>query len=232
MVTESRNFVCIEKINLCNYGIFEGKNEFEFDRQTTVIAGYSNSGKSTMFNALRSLGPVTGVQPHIAARLQSMSVTVTISGDRELVNKYRDLIFIDGEAHEIALEGLLPGNLSKNQIIKIENEARNIFFTFTSTDKGSSASFMDLKYAQLNVRERVCLKYAFVFAARKILKLDVPAVFASPFGCIDYKLTASLNDFFDQQTCQQIYIIGTNQADRISPRCKIQYLMSGDNHGK
>lgn len=61
--------------------------------------------------------------------------------------------------------------------------------------------------------ERICLGYAFAFAARKALNLDLPAVFDSPCGRFDSSLRDGVHAFLRQQECQQILLLRESECE-------------------
>ena len=89
------NSVFFVKLHIYNYGPFLGPNDFVFDRHRTLIIGEGGAGKTIIVNCFfRSLGPATGIEPHIRADQTEMSVEVVTSGNRQLVKRYRNLIFL------------------------------------------------------------------------------------------------------------------------------------------
>ena len=209
MKEECHNSVRFEKLHLQNYGCFHGVHDFVFDRERTLIVGNGGTGKTIIANALANLGPVPGVKPPVRARPPEMSAIVSTSGDRELVRKYKRIMFLgDAAMYEnpdlvAAFAALVP---DQHQEMLLD-AASIIFKTLVSRKLGMRDGRRDLNPAGLASGERVCLVYAYAFAARKILDLDLPLVFDRPYGMVNEKIRDSLRVFIQQQKCQQILLL-------------------------
>ncbi|MEI7672354.1 MAG: AAA family ATPase, partial [Deltaproteobacteria bacterium] len=94
MKESAHNAVRFEKLLLQNYGVFAGVRDFEFNAGRTVIVGRSGSGKTTFCRALAYLRAARHLLPNEHAGTAEMKVTVTTSGNRDLIRKYRRLIFL------------------------------------------------------------------------------------------------------------------------------------------
>jgi tetratricopeptide (TPR) repeat protein len=221
---EHINSVRFEKILLQNYGIFIGSNEIIFDQNNTFIVG---AGKTTIVDALANLGPVSGVKPHRGVDSSEMSVTVTTSGNRELVKKYGSVIFLDVNKmlESSYQETVLTDILNDQNRNAVKDEAREIFRAMLSINSGKIEFHHDLNPNAMPAGERICLGYAYIFAVRKVLKLDLPVVFDSHFGMLDLQLKQVVRTFLKEQHYQQI-ILGCqdefNEEDK--PHYTLDYI--------
>ena len=173
--------VHFESICLNNYGTFQGFNEFLFERERTLIMGAGGSGKTTITNAFENLGPTEGIEPYFRADPSEMSVNVITSGDRELVRKYASIIFLDAESALIladaGMEAIFADVLSDNQRITVKDEVRVIFQALLERNSHKVELYEDLNPSLMSFGEKICLGYAYAFALRKAMNLDLPCVF-------------------------------------------------------
>lgn len=227
MQKEHINSVRFEKILLQNYGIFLGSNEIIFDQNSTFIVGTGGVGKTTLVDALANLGPVSGVKPHHGVDSSEMSVTVTTSGNRELVKKYGSVIFLDVNKmlESSYQETVLTDILNDQNRNVVKDEAREIFRVMLSQNFGKIESHQDLNPNTMPAGERICLGYAYIFALRKVLNLDLPVVFDSHFGMLDLQLRQAVRAFLKEQPYQQI-ILGNEQEfnEEDKPRYTLDYI--------
>lgn len=203
------NYVRFVKLHLRNYGIFLGSNEFNFDRHRTLILGRCGTGKTTIVNALAQLGLAQGVKAHIHAKHPEMSVEVVTKGNRKLVNEWNSVIFLSYEFTELAMfnqEALFTGILNHQYLETVRTEAREIFQTMLYRKPWKIESHKDLSPRTMAAGERACLGYAFAFAVRKVLNLDLPVVLDSPYGRIDSEKRQAVRAFLRDQPCQQILL--------------------------
>jgi ABC-type glutathione transport system ATPase component len=186
-------------LKLQNYKVFGGANDFRFDRHRTVIVGNGGTGKTIIAEVLRHLGPPArdGREVTLNNRFASSTVVIT-EGNCDLINKYRNLIFVSGECVDE-----MPLRSSRKAII---DKARIMFEKIVKHKPWKIDMHRDLGPGVMAGGERMCLGYAFVFAAREALGLDVPIVIDSPYGRLDAELRAGLRDFLKSQSCQQILL--------------------------
>jgi predicted PP-loop superfamily ATPase len=64
----------------------------------------------------------------------------------------------------------------------------------------------DLNPNTMAAGERICLGYAYSFAVRKVLNLNLPAVFDAPYGRLDEELKQVIRAFVKEQPCQQVIL--------------------------
>ena len=204
------NSVRFVQIRLRDYGIFRGANKIEFKQHQTLICGKSGTGKTTIANALAHLGPAPGVNPHSLADSLKMSVEVETIGNRELVKKYANIIFRGSEAIDNQ-EAIFESIGSNQHREEIKDEARSIFPALLSEKPWKIKIHDDLNYNIMAASEKICLSYAFAFATRKVLSLDIPCVFDSPYGMLDIELRNGVCAFLKKQSCQQIMFCSENE---------------------
>ncbi len=138
-----------------------------------------------------------------------MSVEVTTSGNRELIKKYHSIIFFHSESVEMLAhnqEAILAELLLTHLLDKVKEETQNIFNNLLLLKTGIHKN---LKHERMSMGEKVCLGFSIAFAIRKVINLDLPAVFESPYHCLDITRKHSLREFLKGQSCQQI-ILGTD----------------------
>jgi len=205
------NYVRFVKLHLKNYGIFLGSNELNFDRHRTLIVGGGGSGKTLIANALAKLGPVKGIKAHFNADHPEMSVEVVTKGNRNLVNKYGSVIFLSCEFTELPtfnLETPFAGIFSHKNGEVVMTEARTIFHALLSRKPMKNEIYKNLNPVTMAAGERVCLGYAYSFAIRKVMNLDLPVVLDSPYSRLDPELRHGVRAFLKEQPCQQILLGG------------------------
>jgi hypothetical protein len=221
------NYLRFLKIHLHNYGVFWGSHDFVFDRQRTIIQGGNATGKTTIVKALAHLGPAPGVKPNLKAKSPEMSVEVVTRGDRHLVQKFGSLIFLGGQSSRIFLhnqEGTLADVLDGQHQETIKDEARDIFRSLVGKRPWKIELPKDPSPNTMSMGEQVCLNFAFVFAVRKVLNLDLPAVFDSPYGYLDLFLRQRFCAFLRGQSCQQILLaIEEEFKEEDEPHYKLNY---------
>lgn len=210
MTKTMSNSVRFVKIHLVDYGIFRGANTIEFKQHQTLIYGKSGTGKTTIANALAHLGPAPGVNPHILGDSLKMSVEVETTGNRELVKKYADIIFLGSEVIDNQ-EAIFECTGTNQNREDINDEAISIFRALLPDKPCKIEMHDDLNYNIMTAGEKICLGYAFAFAARKVLNLDIPYVFDSPYGMLDAELRNGVCAFLKKESCQQIMLGSENE---------------------
>jgi len=211
MQNSQKNFLRFICLRFRDYKVFGGVNDFWFNRHRTFIAGNGGTGKTIIADALEYLGP-----PKKGPRVFSMTdqpvsrVAVITKGNCELINKYREFIFLNTESAERLAEYRQESNLKAmvtNQTWEVaENKTLINFQRILSRKSGKINVYRNLNPHLMSAGERICLGYAFVFAFRRALKLDVPVVFDSPYAMLDAELREGVSNFLKAQLCQQILI--------------------------
>lgn len=176
-------------LKLQDHGVFRGSNEIVFGRGVTVIAGATGTGKTTIISALTSLGS-----------------EVVTEGDRELIQKYRRLIFFGSHSELLGREELFAGIIYGLWDRETMQEMRAIFMKMLVLKLRNARAPRDLDPSKMAAGERCCLGYASAFAARKALGLDLPVVFDSPYGILDRDLRQGVSAFLQEQSCQRILL--------------------------
>lgn len=205
------NYLRFVRLRLRDYKVFGGENDFWFNRHRTLIVGKGGTGKTIIVQVLAYLGPPKMIRKHLMMKNRFIpSVAVVTEGNCDLLNKYRDLIFIDGD-----FIGVLATHIQKfkrkfmiadDTWKAVESEARSIFQGILSCKLRKIETNWDLNVHVMAAGEKICLGYAFAFALRKVLKLDVPAVLDSPYVRLDLELRAGMRNFLKAQPCQQILL--------------------------
>ncbi|MBI5741328.1 MAG: hypothetical protein HZA16_11505 [Nitrospirae bacterium] len=202
------NSVRFEKILLRDYGIFSGPNELSLDRNRTLIVGAAATGKTTIVNALAGLGPARGIRAHVNSANPDISVEVVTRGNRDLIKKHGNLIFLGCRSADAFMrdpEIIFADILDRQNREAVRAEARTIFQRMLILTPWKN-EHKDMNHSIMSAGERVCLFYAFAFAIRKVLDLDLPAVFDSPYGLLDSGLRQGVRAFLKEQSCQQILL--------------------------
>ncbi|MBF0595816.1 MAG: hypothetical protein HQL22_12740 [Candidatus Omnitrophica bacterium] len=194
------NSVRFKRMLLKDYGVFTGFNELRF-QQHTIIAGSCGTGKTILAKALSALGPATGVKSNAHSVDTKIDVVVETDGKRDYIDKYRDLIFIDGESID---QGSVFFSIVNNQDLATVTEVAQKLFGQLSSRKIDLQR--ELVSASLPGCERVCLVFAYLFAVREKLAIDLPLVLDAPFGRLDDEHKSKVVAFLKQQTIQQIWL--------------------------
>lgn len=222
------NSVRFVKICLRDYGIFRGSNEIEFKHHQTLICGMGGIGKTTIANALAHLGPAPGVKTHFLANSLKMSVKVETIGNRDLVKKFASIIFLGSDNELIDnQEAIFESIIDSQHREEIKNEARSIFHDLLLEIPWKIEIHDDLNYNIMAGSEKICLGYAFAFAARKVLNLDIPSVFDSPYGKLDRELRNGVCAFLKKQSWQQIMFCS---EDEFRKEDKAHYTLNYTNN--
>jgi ABC-type nitrate/sulfonate/bicarbonate transport system ATPase subunit len=195
------NSVRFVKLHLNNYGIFLGSNELNFDHHRTLIVGMGGTGKTTIVNTLAQLGPATGVEANIHADPPEMSVEVVTKGNRNLIKEYSSVIFLSEELKELPM----PDQEA------IRTEAWETLQTMLHRKYWNVDTHKDFIPQTMAAGERVCFGYAYAFAVRKALNLDLPVVLDSPYTRLDSELRQRVSSFLKDQPCQQILLGGVSE---------------------
>lgn len=200
------------KLSILNYRIFKGAHEFDLDRQRTVVLGNNATGKTTIASTLAALGPAPGIGAYHGEVSLPMSVDVVTEGNRDLVRQNASLIFLDFESSN-RLEGLIALTESTGVVARkeINDRMRQHFEGFHANKSQKIEEYKDLNPVRMAAGERICLYYAYAFALRDTMGLDLPLVLDSPYGRLDALARESLHVFLNRQTCQQIILATENE---------------------
>jgi energy-coupling factor transporter ATP-binding protein EcfA2 len=212
-------FLRFDEIHLKNYGVFSDSNSFNFNEDRTVIVLGNGSGKTTLFNALARLGPDPAVQANIYSDNVDLSVEVLTQGDRDLVTKYRQLIFVHAEsARFLANE---PDEAARDLCYGQDtNELKDAAWQFFRHLVDRHSFYGPGHYPRLeesrgwSVGEKLLYGYAMVVAARSRLNVDLPLVLDAPFSSLDDDYREGLTDYFDSLTGQQIMLTSPYDVGR------------------
>ncbi len=185
------NYLRILKIHFIHHKMPHGIQEFVFDRQRTLITEDNGTGKAAIMNALTSIDPY-----------------VETSGDQELMQRYREVIIINGVNSTIDSKALHAYTLDFPDQAEIDNKTRINFESILEKKAWKVDIYKDLNPDMMALGEKMCFKYAYLFAIRQVLNLYLPVIIDSPYGFLDNELREGFRDFLDKQVCQQI-LLGT-----------------------
>jgi len=203
------NYLRFLKLRLRDYKIFGGLNDLQFNQHQTFIVGKGGTGKTIIVKTIENLGSPKIEQGTFTMRDQAVSSLVIVTkGNCDLIKKYRSFIFLNRESFEnlaIYSHELKSGNSVPNRIQReIESKTRSIFQRILSFKPWKINLHSDYNVQVMAAGERICLNYAFIFAVREALELDVPVVFDSPYAMLDEELRQGMRNFLKAQPCQQI----------------------------
>lgn len=206
MKDENDKYVRFMNLRINDYKIFEGSNEIYFNERETIIVGENGSGKTILVEALVSLAAIE--EDEVLTVGDSQIVSGDIEGNRVLLEKYKELIFFDDEKLEGVDQELQAAALvDDNTLNAVETKSKEIFQKIF----GDKTTHQDLHLETMAAGERLCYRYAFVFALREVLRLDIPIVLDSPYDRLDEEKRGLMNEFLKNQNCQQI-LLGTKQS--------------------
>jgi len=216
------NSIRFVKLHLHNYGAFLGSHDFLFDQHRTFIVGPYGTGKTTLMSALVHLGPAPEATPSFGTDPSGMSVRVSTWGDRSLLKRYHGIVFLyEGPYTNEVLrnhEAMLADIRNKQHRKMIIDEAWDSFQALMPW-KVEVNKYKDLDPVLLPASEKVCFAYAFAFAVRKVLDLDLPAVFDTPYDYLDPEKKSLVKAFLRKQPYQQILLVRENQFAEKDEKC-------------
>jgi MinD-like ATPase involved in chromosome partitioning or flagellar assembly len=198
-------------LRLNDYRAFGGVNDLWFNRYRTIIVGKGGTGKTVITEALEHLGgPAVAEQPLTLYGRSASSVVVVTEGNCGLIDRYRSFILLNDRSaerltayrHDHKFKSIVPDGLRN----AIENQARTNFEAMLRYKPWKVGMHRDLNVQVMAAGEKTCLCYAFVFAVREALKLDVPIVIDSPYSRLDQELRNGVRSFLKTQPCQQILL--------------------------
>ena len=202
------NYLRFVSLRLQDYKIFRGLNDFRFNSHQTLIIGDNGTGKTIIAEALENLGyPKRSQKTSTIKDRTGSSVAVITDGNSGLIKKYRSFIFLNQESVEnlVAhrqdpkLKAMIPSSAQK----VVASKTRRIFHGILPW---KIDVYRDLNVDVMAAGDKICFGYAFVFAVREALKLDVPVVLDSPYAMLDEGLRKGVRDFLADQPCQQILL--------------------------
>jgi len=86
------------RLRVCDYRILRGVNDIRFNSHRTLIVGKGGSGKTIISDTLEALGHSYERQKRLPMEKRARSSIVVItSGNSDLINKHKYLIFLSGE---------------------------------------------------------------------------------------------------------------------------------------
>jgi len=208
------NTVRFVRLRVRDYGHFRGLHQLTFNRRQTVIVGPSGSGRSTLADALVYLGPSSRVEANESSSRSELLVDVVTEGNRELIEKYSDLVQLGADVHRWTSLGLPKSIANSANARALRDEARSVFATLCPSLKGRVLTNTN----GMSPAERFLYSWATAFAARKVLRIDLPAVFDRPFVFLDYEARKWAMEFLESQPCQQILFVGEEELGQMAQR--------------
>ena len=194
------------KLLMNDYGNFQGRHEFEFTRQKTLIVVDSGAGATTAAKTLVHLGPVKGIEANNAVLQPKMSALVETEGNRQLIHTYRNLIYLSDEsAADLALhqESAFSMILNRNQQRTVSDAAQTIFQSLQA-GKFELPADQDLSVSRLSGGQMACLGYVLILTARQTLELDIPVVCDEICLCLTQELRRKVWELIRRESRQQI----------------------------
>ena len=211
---DDNNTVRFVRLLVRDYGHFRGLHQLTFNRHQTVIVGPSGSGRSTLADALVHLGPSSRVEAKESSSRSERLVDVVTEGNRELIDKYSDLVQLGADVHPWTSLGLPQDNGEQENARVLREEARSAFATLYPRLKGRVLTNTN----GLSTAQRFLYSWATAFAARKVLRIDLPAIFDRPFVLLDYEARKRAMEFLESQPCQQILFVGEEELGQMAQR--------------
>jgi len=211
MENSKNNYLRFISLSLKDYKVFGGLNDFQFNRHRTLIVGKGGTGKTIIAEALEYLGHPRNPRYNLPMKDHvTSSIAVITKGNCELIDRYRSLIFLNRDSaerlaaydQEPIFKTLVPNSAWKSVMI----ETQKVFQKILSYKPWKIDLHRGLNVQVMAAGERICLGYAFIFAVREALKLDIPVVFDSPYAMLDMELRNGLRNFLKAQPCQQILL--------------------------
>lgn len=202
------NSVRFVRLRLKDYAIFYGSNEIEFNRHRTLIAGGNGTGKTIIAQTLAHLGPAKGIEACCHSDRLKMSAEVVTEGNRNLVKEYSSVIFLNYKSAMHNQESMLTDVIGHQNLKIVKDEARATLQKLLFLKPNKTMGHQDMNSYNMAAGEKICLGYAFAFAVRKVLNIDVPVVIDAPYAMLGLQLRKGLCSFLKKQPYQQI-LLGT-----------------------
>lgn len=227
MSDEYDDYLMFDKLNLNNCDVsmrddifryYRGNCSYIFNENITTIVGKMGAGKTTLLNTLHSLG----LEQHAFDCDDIDGAQLITHGNRELITKYSDIMFIQCENMTIKLDDVYRKAIKRCDPVKLDSVILNIFNNLVENQPHKikiAGGLNPLK--MVNTTEMICFRYAVVFATRKLLKLNLPLVLDDPYSYLDSEIAESLKEFLLTQDCQKIFLL------RERRRKKPDYILLG-----
>lgn len=217
--------VSFEEIRLKNYGIFYGDFTFSFSDTRTVFYGLPGCGRTTIFEAMKNLGPVDGVTVSAQSKSREILVEVKIRGNSDLISKFKEIIFFDYETWRMHLKNDFSGffsGFSDNDVLSL---TKKIFSILLKRKPHKIKVHSDLDPRVMAMEECFCLYLAQIFALREISNISLPFVADRPFGFLGEDLRSTVREFFNQYGGQQIFFHGISEMSEEFLECDKVYRL-------
>lgn len=200
----------IEKLVLDDYKQFKGHNELSFDRNLTIIAGDNATGKSILFNALRSglAGEEKGVSVETDskqalkwAELVFVEEDTLIDFPKGISDNLKEIILKNREKIEEEVNKLLPAVVKYKPPLETLKSAK--------IQIGKDCSLEIIKDGRnivpdLAAGEHAFLNFLYFLSVRASTGLDLPLVMDGPLARLDIPLREAMLETIKQANFQTI----------------------------
>lgn len=201
--TGQSNLFNFQKLQIVDYGVFWGVNEVEFNQHQTIIFGSGGSGKTTITEILKNLGPINDIKKNRFSNASDFSVKLEYQGDPDQFKKYSRFTFLNGtDLDDFTLSTF--DNVKQKNI----NELADVFFNKMLNYKTHKMdSHLSSQFDKMSMSEKMVYFYAYFFAVRNILDIILPLILDSPLGRMDYKCRKGVAEFVNNEKSQQIILL-------------------------
>jgi energy-coupling factor transporter ATP-binding protein EcfA2 len=200
--------VWIEGLDLLNYGKFKGFHSFRLSAAQNEIIGPNASGKTTIANALASLGPAPRVRMNLDATTKAMGARVEINGNPELLRCYRDLIQA-GDSY-LLRKTILNRLAGEHSFRSLEAKATAYFNRMIPQARNMLCRHdLDkiLRLGVMGTANQSTAAYAFLFASRDALGIRLPLILDEPFSGMDLPTQHALSAILAPMETQVILLM-------------------------
>ena len=221
---ESNRFFFFKEIDFVNPENFNGHRSLILSKKRTIFAGGPESGNDKIFKALLNSCSQKNFKENEELRPEERAVRIKFEGDQELIKNFNSIVFFDGEINELSIFDKLFRLFNHELKESLDSEAKTIFNALLKNKPHKRKFHSDLEPSLMATGEKTCLKYAYVFAIRKVLHLSLPFVAKAPFASLDHELQSSLKEFFDDFREQQILLLGLHEKEKLCTDEKAFFL--------
>lgn len=204
------------RVVMNDYGCFRGLNVITFAPGQNYVIAPNGSGKTTIARTLAILGTSPDRLGHVGVPSPRPYVDVAVDGNPQLIEKFRNLIFITEENSRLPFQSDFFTGLDR---AKLEQEAQRIYLEFFPYRKHALVGRrLDelISARSFGTGEVMMARYAYVFAARYLLEVELPLVLDSPFSSLDLLHRRELSRLLDGLSCQVIVMATESQLQAVT----------------